>query len=71
MVGTGSTSGPVARTTSQGVRIMSTGSEGRRDGGRQGRIPKNRARLFIVLAVVVILVVVFGYLLIVSQAGSN
>jgi t-SNARE complex subunit (syntaxin) len=50
---------------------MTTGSAGRRDDGRQGRMPKNRARLLIVLAVVVILVVVFGYLLIVSQAGSN
>jgi hypothetical protein len=39
------------------------------DGG--GQLPKNRARLLIVATLVVILVVVFGYLLLVSQAGGN
>jgi hypothetical protein len=41
-----------------------------RDVGR-GRIPRNRARILLVLTVVVILVVIFGYMLVVSQVGNG
>jgi hypothetical protein len=41
--------------------------DGRPPGDCGVRMPKNRARLVLVL----ILVVVLGYLLLVSQAGSN
>jgi hypothetical protein len=43
----------------------------RRPAGGGRRIPKNRARLLLVLTFVLVLVVVFGYLLLVSQAGGN
>jgi hypothetical protein len=34
-------------------------------------MPKNKARLLLVLTFLLMLVVVFGYLLLVSQAGGN
>jgi hypothetical protein len=41
-----------------------------RDAG-QGRIPRKWARILLVLTVVVILVVIFGYMLLVSQVGND
>jgi hypothetical protein len=34
-------------------------------------MPRNRARMLIVLAVVVVLVVIFGHMLLVSQVGNG
>ena len=38
--------------------------------GGGGKLPRNRFRLVVVLTVALILVVVFGYLLLVSQIGQ-
>jgi hypothetical protein len=45
---------------------MASPPQGRDRGKRQGRMPRNRARGLLILAVVVILVVIFGYMLVVS-----
>ncbi len=40
-------------------------------GDERGRMPRNRFRTLVLLAVLVILVVVFGYMLLVSQVGNG
>jgi hypothetical protein len=60
-----------ARTGLLGGNQVASSPHGRdRDVGR-GRIPGNRARILLVLTVVVILVVIFGYMLVVSQVGNG
>jgi hypothetical protein len=43
--------------------------KGRQDADDQGTVPRNRARTVILLAVVLIVVVVFGYMLLVGLAN--
>ena len=48
---------------------MSTPSHGPDDANKQGQMPRNKARLLIVLTLLLILIVIFGYMLLVSRVG--
>ena len=61
---------PEPDPTVGGNQVASSPHGRDRDVGR-GRIPRNRARILFVLTVVVILVVIFGYMLVVSQVGND
>jgi hypothetical protein len=54
---------------SGGLDPVAASPDGRDDTGKNAKLPKNRARTVILLTVLAILVVVFGYLLLVSQVG--
>jgi hypothetical protein len=43
--------------------------DGRNGTGKHAKLPKNRARTIILLTILAIVVVIFGYMLLVSQVG--
>jgi hypothetical protein len=52
-----------------GLDSVAASPDGRNDTGRHAKLPKNRARTIILLTILAIFVVVFGYMLLVSQVG--
>ena len=48
---------------------MAASPDGRNGTGKHQKMPRNRGRIIVALTIVAILVVVFGYLLLVGQIG--